>query len=56
MFYKVLLYTNICVRYVTEAVLKYQVCPVILVFLTFNPLFDANILNHINDVISSLIL
>ena len=49
MFYKVLLYTNICVRYVTETVLKYQVySPVIVVFLTFNPLFDANILNHIN--------
>ena len=42
MFYKVLLYTNICVRYVTETVLKYQVY--------------ANILNHINDMISSLIL
>ena len=27
----------------------------IVVFLTFNPLFDANILNHINDMISSLI-
>ena len=25
MFYKVLLYSNICVRYVTETVLKYQV-------------------------------
>ena len=25
MFYKVLLHTNICVRYVTETVLKYQV-------------------------------
>ena len=25
------------------------------VFLTFNPLFDANILNHINDMISSLL-
>ena len=25
MSYKVLLYTNICVRYVTETVLKYQV-------------------------------
>ena len=30
--------------------------PVIVVFLTFNPLFDANILNHINDMISNLIL
>ena len=47
MFYKVLLHTNICVRYVTETVLNYQ---------TFDPLFDANILNHINDMISSLIL
>ena len=55
MFHKVLLYTNICVRYVTETVLKYH-SPVIEVFLTFNPLFDANILNHINDMISSLIL
>ena len=27
MFYKVLLYTNICVRYVTETVLKYQIQP-----------------------------
>ena len=54
--YKVLLYTNICVRYVTETVLKYQVYnPVIVVFLTFNPLFDANILSHINDMISSLL-
>ena len=26
----------------------------IVVFLTFNPLFDANILDHINDMISSL--
>ena len=25
----------------------------IVVFLTFNPLFDANILNHINDMIST---
>ena len=53
MFYKVLLYTNICVRYVTETVLKIRYSPVIVVFLTFNPLFDANIQN---DVISSLIL
>ena len=30
--------------------------PVMAVFLKFNPLFDANILNHINDMISSLIL
>ena len=28
----------------------------IVVFLIFNPLFDANILNHINDMIASLIL
>ena len=56
MFYKVLFHTNICVRYVTETVLNYQVYPVIVVFLTFNPSFDANILNHINDMISSLIL
>ena len=55
MFYKVLLYTNICVRYVTETVLKYQYSPVIVVFLTFKPLFDANILNHINYMISSLL-
>ena len=27
----------------------------IVVFLTFNPLFDANNLNHINDMISSLL-
>ena len=52
MFSKVLLHTNICVRYVTETVLKYQVYPVIVVFFTFNPLFDANILNHINDMIN----
>ena len=50
MFYKFLLYTNICVRYVTKTV-RYS--PVIVVFLTFNPLFDANILN---DIMSSLIL
>ena len=58
MSYKVLLYTNICVRYVTETVLKYtciRYSPVIVVFLTFNPLFDANILNHINYMISSLL-
>ena len=29
--------------------------PVIVVFLIFNPLFDANILNHINYMISSLL-
>ena len=28
----------------------------IVVFLTFNPLFDANILNHINDMISSFFI
>ena len=44
---------NICVRYVTETVLKIRYSTVIVVFLTFNPLFDANILN---DMISSLIL
>ena len=27
--------------------------PVIVVFLTFNPLFDENILNHINDMTST---
>ena len=36
--------------------LNIRYSPVIAVFLTFNPLFDANILNHINDMISSLIL
>ena len=53
MFYKVLLYTNICVRYVIKIVLKYQVQPCDSSDFTFNPLFDANILN---DVISSFIL
>ena len=53
MFYKVLLYTNICVSYVTETVLKIRYSPMIVVFLTFNPLFDADILN---GMISSLIL
>ena len=28
----------------------------IVVFLTFNPLFDANILNHINDIEIKLII
>ena len=54
-FYKVLLYTNICVRYVTETVLNIRYSPVIVVFLTFNPLFDANVLNQINYMISSLL-
>ena len=56
MFYKVLLHTNICVRYVTETVLNIRYSSVKVVFLSFNPLSDANILNHINDMISSLIL
>ena len=35
MFYKVILYTYVCVRY----------SPVMVVLLTFDPLLDANILN-----------
>ena len=50
-------YTHIFVLGILPKLFKnIRYSPVIVVFLTFNPLFDANILNHINDMISSLIL
>ena len=45
MFYKLLLYTYVCVRYVTKIVLNVRFILVMVVFLTFDPVFDANILN-----------